>query len=51
MRVSYASYSGRPFYYMDRKVRQVYGLINTSSLLLVVLAMIYLPMAMFRNGD
>lgn len=39
MRVNYASYSGGPLYYVE----QVYRLINTSSLLLVVLAVMYHP--------
>lgn len=43
MRVNYASYSGGPLYYLEHKVEQVYRLINTSSLLLVVLAVMYHP--------
>lgn len=41
MRVNYASDSAGPLYSLERKVEQVCRLINTSSILLVVLAVMY----------
>jgi len=43
MRVNCGSYSGGPLYCLEHKVEQVYMLINTSFLLLVVLAVMYRP--------